>query len=177
MKKHESPAGMATISAYSRHRGCHRSYVGRLVERGLLPHVVTPRGVKLIDIAKADSILDDMPTTDELRGGAGREKQQTAYAQARIIKTVFDAKLARLDFETREGKLIEAEGVRARIQEHLAAIRIGLDALADRLTPLLAGERDAKRVHAIMKTEIRAELVRIAAIVGGSANAGAPSAA
>jgi len=175
MAKHEPPPGMATISGYSRHRGVHRSYIGRLVERGLLPHMVTPRGIKLIDIVKSDLILDDMPTTDELHGGADAEKQQTTYSQARIVKMVFDAKLSRLAYETAAAKMVDAEGVRARIAEHLDAFRQGFAAMADRLVPIVARESDAKRVHRLLRQEIIGELHRLANLIGGHATIGGPS--
>jgi len=175
MAKHEPPPGMATISGYSRHRGVHRSYIGRLVERGLLPHVVTPRGIKLIDIAKSDLILDDMPTTDELHGGAGGEKQQTTYSQARIVKMVYEAKLARMQFEQRSAKLVDAEAVRVRIAEHLDALRQAFAAMADRLVPIVARESDPKRVHRLLRQALIGELHRLANLIGGHATTGGPS--
>lgn len=163
MKNENESTVWMTASQYSRHRCVSRQHVARLIKTGALPM----KG-RLIDVVKADALLADRPDAGQTATGDNAAR----YAEAKTIRTIFQAKLARLDFETREGKLIEAEGVRARIQEHLAAIRIGLEALPGRLTPLLAGERDAKRVHAIMTTEIRAELVRLARIIGGGASAG-----
>jgi hypothetical protein len=162
MKKHEPPPGFATISAYARHRAVHRSYIGRLVEKGLLPHVVTPRGVKLIDIARADGVLDDLPATDELLGGVG-EKQQSTYQQARLVKAVFDAKLMRMLFEERANKMISAAAARARIRDLLDAVGSGLGALADRMAPVIAAEKDRRKIHAYMASEIKSELTRLAA--------------
>lgn len=174
MKK-ENPAGLMTLSDYARHRQCHRSHVSRLAAAGVLIMRTTPAGRKLVDVARSDAILDDVPVDvaeEETTPATAGRQPRTTFAEARTVFMVYSAKLARLSFEEKERKLIAAEDVRQRISEHLAAIRIGLDALADRLTPLLAGERDAKRVRAIMTTEIRTELVRIAAIVGRGANAG-----
>jgi hypothetical protein len=155
---------------YARHRGTSKQYINKLVKAG----VVVLRGGR-VDVRASDQVLDDKPLPEipdpAPEGGA---PQRTTYAEARTIRTVFQAKLARLDFETKQGKLIEAAGVRQRIDQHIDAIRAGLDGLADRLTPVLAGESDAKRVHAIMVREIRAELVRIAAVVGGRAPAAPP---
>jgi hypothetical protein len=165
MKNENESTPWMTASQYSRHRAISRQYVAQMIKGGLLPM----RGT-LINAVEADRLLDDRPDAREPAVG----DQASRYAEAKTIRTVFQAKLARLEFESRQGKLIEAAGVRQRIAGHLAAIRIGLDGLTDRLTTLLAGERDVKRVHAIMTREIREELVRMSAVVGGHAHTDAP---
>jgi hypothetical protein len=97
-----------------------------------------------------------------------------AYREARLVKMIFAAKLLRLEFERARGRMIESEIVRARVQQHLDLIRAGLAALADRLAGPIALETDAKRVHLLMREAIIAELYRLAAIVGGREEAGAP---
>ena len=127
----ETPALMDQVQ-YAKHRGKTKQYINKLVKAGVL----VMRGGK-IDVRASDQVLDDKPLPAIDEPPAARTMatvrtpedgpQKTTYAEARTIRTVFQAKLARLDFETRQGKLIEAEGVRLRISEHMRAIRDGLD--------------------------------------------------
>jgi len=86
----------------------------------------------------------------------------TSFGQARTIEMVFRAKLRRLEFETRQGKLIEAEVVRRAIATAVRAMRDGILGLPDRLATVLAAESDPKRVHVTLKTELSRELEALA---------------
>jgi hypothetical protein len=163
MKTEKESTPWMTASQYARHRAISRQYVAKMIKGGLLPM----RGT-LINAVEADRILDDRPDGGEPAVG----DQASRYAEARTIRTVFQAKLSRLEFEQKQAKLIDAEGVRAGIAGHIATLRESLADLADRLAPLLTKESDAKKVHAIMTREIRRELVRLSGIVGGGPDAG-----
>ncbi len=67
-------------------------------------------------------------------------------------------KLRRLEFETKQGKLIEAEVYRKTAANAFRAFRDGLLGLPDRLATVLAAESDPKKVHVTLKTEISREL-------------------
>jgi hypothetical protein len=162
--KNESTVWM-TASMFARHRAVSRQHIARLVKTGVLPM----RG-NLINAVEADRLLDDRADAREPAAG----DQASRYAEARTIRTVFQAKLARLEFETRQGKLIEADSARARIQEHLAAIRIGLEGLTERLSGPIASERDARKVRGLMTAEITKELHRLSAILSGRGDIGVP---
>jgi hypothetical protein len=169
----EKPLLMDQVQ-YARHRDTSKQYINKLVKAGVL----VMRGTK-IDVRASDQVLDDKPlpeieepppartvtrTPDESLGGA---PQRTTYAEARTIRTVFQAKLAKLEFETRQGKLIEADGVRLRISEHVRVLRDGLLGLPDRLASTLAAESDQRKVHVLLKTEIHRELEALAHALGG----------
>jgi hypothetical protein len=84
-----------------------------------------------VDVQAADTVLDDKPVDDvdvppaapppaalstrgekpvtEPLGQAG-----ASFGQARTIEMVFRAKLRRLEFDTRQGKLVEAAVVKER---------------------------------------------------------------
>jgi hypothetical protein len=160
--KTENESPWMTASQYARHRSVSRQYVAKMVQAGLLPM----KG-RLIDVVKADALLDDRPDAGEAAAGGQAER----YAEARTIRTVFQAKLARLEFETRQRRLVDADGVRTRIQEHLAAIRSSLDQFVDDISPSIAAETDRRKVHALLRTEITRELHRLSAIIGGRADA------
>ena len=85
-----------------------------------------------------------------------------SFGQARTIEMVFRAKLRRLEFETKQGRLIEAEAVRKTIADAVRAMRDGILGLPDRLATVLAAESDPKRVHVTLKTELSRELEGLA---------------
>ena len=91
------------------------------------------------------------------------------FGEARRIEMVFRAKLRRLEFETKQGKLIEAEAVRRRIAEHVRALRDGLLGIPDRVSSSIAAETglEHRKVHVILTTEITRELDALANAIGG----------
>jgi len=113
-KKHS--AGLMTQAEYARHRKVNRSHVSRLAKRGIL----ILRG-KLVDVAASDAVLDDRPVAVEPNETGPSVQPQTAaetagqqlssYAQARLADMVYRAKLRRLDFEERSGKLLQHDEV------------------------------------------------------------------
>jgi hypothetical protein len=164
--KNENESPWMTASQFARHRCVSRQHVARLIKTGALPM----KG-RLIDAMKADALLDDRPDAAEPAAGSTASR----YAEARTIRTIFQAKLARLEFETREGKLVERDAVKQRIAGHVDLIRGSLDRFIDTVSPAIAKETDPKKLHRFLTAEIRAELVRLSAIIGGRTNADTPS--
>jgi hypothetical protein len=170
----ESKPAMMTQAEYARHRRKSRQYISQLAKAGVL----VMRGGK-IDVRATDTVLDDKPV-DEVREPPGTAGAQTArvgsdslpqaggasFGQARTIEMVFRAKLRRLEFETKQARLIEAEAVRKTIAEAVRAIRDGILGLPDRLATVLAAESDQKKVHVILKTELTRELEGLAHAIG-----------
>ncbi len=99
----------------------------------------------------------------------------TTYQQARLINMIFSGKLLRLEYQTRSGRMVEREQVRQRIDDHLAAIRTSLGQFVDNISPAIAAETDRRKVHAMLRSAIIAELHRLSALVAWRADTGAPS--
>lgn len=164
----QSPPGLMTMAEYSRHRKVNRSHITRLAQRGIL----VMRG-KLVDVAASDAVLDDRPVDVEppqaasppqFRPAADSLGGQTgaSFAQARTIEMVFRAKLRKLEYEVRQGKVVEAEVVRKSMANAGRALRDGILALPDRLATVLAAEGDPKNIHVTLKTELSRELEALA---------------
>ena len=112
-----------TKAEYARHRGVSQPYISKLAKNGVL----VMRGNK-VDFRASDMVLDDKPVEDvdppptATSAAASLPSRPTAdslpqaggasFGQARTIEMVFRAKLRRLEFETKQGRLIEAEAVR-----------------------------------------------------------------
>ena len=58
---------------------------------------------RMVDATASDAVLDDKPVERPVPDG---QQPPTSYAQARLADMVFRAKLRRLEFDTRQGKLV-----------------------------------------------------------------------
>jgi hypothetical protein len=174
----ESKLTLMTQAEYARHRGKSRQYISQLAKAGVL----VMRGGK-VDARATDLVLDDkpvedveapapstpVPTASRSRPGADSLPQAggASFGQARTIEMVFRAKLRRLEFETKQGRLIEAEAVRKTIADAVRGLRDGMLGLPDRLATVLAAESDAKKIHVTLKTELSRELEGLANAIAG----------
>jgi hypothetical protein len=174
----ESKPVVMTQAEYARHRRKSRQYISKVAKAGVL----VMRGGK-IDVRATDMVLDDKPVEDvdappavtpaaappPPRPAADVIPQASgaSFGQARTIEMVFRAKLRRLEFETKQGRLIEAEAVRKTVADAVRSLRDGILGLPDRLATVLAAESDAKKVHVTLKMELSRELEALANAIGG----------
>ena len=146
---------------YARHRRVNRSYISRLAKRGIL----VLRG-KLVDVAASDAVLDDRPVEVEPVASAlprpqpetVASTQPTSYGQAKTIEMVFKARLKKLEFEVRSGKLIPSDEVKVKWFVIVRQIRDKLLAMPAKLAPQLAALSDVRQVRELLDTEITALL-------------------
>jgi hypothetical protein len=64
------------------------------------------------------------------------------------------ARLAKLEFEERSGKLMDADQVRAQIFGLGRRLRDAFLGLPDRMAPVLTGQSDQAEVHRILTEEV-----------------------
>ncbi|MBL8294000.1 MAG: hypothetical protein JNN08_19300 [Bryobacterales bacterium] len=69
-----------------------------------------------VDVASSDAVLDDRPEPVSERVTAPTEVAPagTTFAQAKTADMVFKAKLRKMEYDVRMGKLVEAELVKQR---------------------------------------------------------------
>lgn len=84
--------------------------------------------------------------------------EQITYAEARAQHERFKARLAELELEQREGKLVEAEVVRKEAFKAARQVRDALLNLPDRVAGELAAETNQFKVHQRLTQEIRRAL-------------------
>ncbi|MBI5677731.1 MAG: hypothetical protein HZC52_04410 [Planctomycetes bacterium] len=84
-----------------------------------------------------------------------KETDNQDLAKSRAIKEHFKAKLTELEFLEREGTLVPAKDVIDANFEKARQIRDQLLNIPARVSPIIAAERDAKKVHEILNNEIR----------------------
>ena len=147
----ENPILM-TQADYARHRNKSPQYIGKLYKAGIL----VMRG-RMVDAAASDAVLDDKPTEKTTVDS----QAPASYAQARLADMVFRAKLRRLEFDTRQGKLVEAAVVKERWAAILVVIKERVLAVPDKLAPELTALTDERQVRDNLKREMHAILKAI----------------
>jgi hypothetical protein len=87
----------------------------------------------------------------------------SSYAGSRAAREGYMARLAKLDYEQRSGKLVEADEVRAQIFALGRRARDRLLGIPDRLASILAGETDRAEIHRLLTEEITRSLTELSA--------------
>jgi hypothetical protein len=137
---------------YARHRNKSPQYIGKLAKAGVL----VMRG-RMVDAVASDAVLDDKPAERTVPDG----QPPTSYAQAKLADMVFRAKLRRLEFDTRQGKLIEAALVKERWASILVVLKERILAVPDKLAPELTALTDERQVRDALKREVHGILKSI----------------
>jgi hypothetical protein len=81
------------------------------------------------------------------------------YSRARAVRESFLARLCKLEFEERSGKLISRDEVQVAAFNKFRQFRDRMLNIPDRLAAEAAAEGDAARVHALVTGEIRKALL------------------
>lgn len=155
---------MPEVSArqYARHRGVSHTAVQKAIKQG---RISTTAGGK-IDVEKADRDWNrntssvNEPQREGTSGGPG-------YAQSRAVREHYLARLAKIEFEERAGKLVSRDEVTIAAFTKARTVRDNLLNIPDRVAALLAAESDAVRTHQILSDEIRKALIELGGNNGG----------
>ena len=87
--------------------------------------------------------------------GSDRVPAGVSYAQSRAVREAYMARLAKVEYEEKIGKLVSADKVRVDSFNLARKARDMLLGIPDRLSPILAGESDAFEVHRMLTEELR----------------------
>lgn len=85
-------------------------------------------------------------------------KSAASMAGSRAAIAAYDARLRRLDYEERIGRLISADAVKVEIFRTNRMVRDSLLTIPDRVAPVLSAETSAEKIRAILTKEITAVL-------------------
>ena len=92
------------------------------------------------------------PGSPHVSSGAGR--LVGSYADSRAARELFLARLAKLEFEERSGKLVDADKVRAQTFALGRRLRDAILAMPDRLAPVLVGQSEPAVIHRLLTEDI-----------------------
>ena len=158
--------------AYARHRGVSEGAVRKAIKVGR----IQTEADGSIDPVKADAAWDRNTNPAQQRQHAVPEQKvevaptphqppQTniekrgsavpAYQTSRAVRETYAAKMAKLDFEERSGKLVQADEVQVAAFNTARRVRDRLFCIPPRLAAVLAAESDAHTVEQILQRELR----------------------
>src|SRR5581483_2205690 len=148
---------MMSQSAYAKHRGVALFAVQKAIKSGRISTLTNGQ----IDSEAADeewarNTREYAPAVTQHDDDAGFGASQ--YSKARAIREHFQARLAKLEFEERTGKLVSADEVRVAAFNQFRQFRDHMLNLPDRLAAMLAAESEPATCYEILTTEIRKAL-------------------
>ncbi len=108
----------------------------------------------------AAAVLDPAP---EPAPEAGATRLVSSYAASRAARESYLARLAKLEFEVKSGKLVDADEVRAHVFGLGRRLRDSLLGMPDRLAPMLVGQTDQAAIHRLISDELRSSLAELSA--------------
>jgi hypothetical protein len=144
--------------AYARHRGVAISTVQAAIQTGRISTL--PDGQIDSDVADEEWARN---TRQQVPPGTRRRQQEedvdafgtSQYNKARAVREHYQARLAKLEFEEKTGKLVPADEVKVTAFNLFRRYRDHMLNIPDRLAAILAAEPEAAKCYEILATEIR----------------------
>ncbi len=178
-----------SIRAYARHRGVSHTAVRKALASGRIAlgahgkidaALADKQWAAATDLSKPrnsvngvprkrraiDAVSDPIGSTgwDSAAGSASEAatpRLVSSYAASRAAREAYLARLAKLEFEQKSAKLVDADEVRAQIFALGRRIRDTLLGIPDRLAPVLAGQADPAEIHRTLSAELVASLAEL----------------
>jgi hypothetical protein len=168
-----------TVEQFAKQRGIHSRSVRRYLADGAIPEsaVIREGRFLFLNSMKADKALSRNATTrKELLGSESLpppSKAQPAvmiettakagtsglsFHEARTLKERYNAALLKIELDEKTGVLVKAEQVRISAFNQARQVRDSLLNISDRISPILAAEKDQMRVAELLTAEIRQAL-------------------
>jgi hypothetical protein len=138
---------------YAKHRGVSHTAVQKALRDGRIPASNGKIDPVAADAAWKANTDPSKQTGSIAEPAAGSAKG--SYATSRAVRESYLARLAKLEYEEKAGRLVSADEVRITTFNLARSARNMLLALPDRLAPILAAMTSAREVHALLMTELR----------------------
>ena len=156
-----------TQAEFARQNGWSRQYVSKLVQQGR----IEVKGGRIDPVAAKKAIEELAEPSTVLRKKADSQGETTGhssypmdsrkavdFASARTMREAFRAKMAKLEYEEKAGKLTDASKVREDAFRAGRIIRDALLGMPDRLSDILAAEDDPAKIANLLQEELESVL-------------------
>lgn len=159
-------AQLLSLRAYARHRGVALQAVQKAIQTGRIRTVKDASGKDKIDPDISDREWGE--TTDASKQRSGPEGSGSAssasqtYAKARAMREAYLAQVAKLTYEEKIGKLVDADTVRTQTFETARVVRDAILNIPNRIAHELASETDPLNVQTLLTTELTKALEELA---------------
>lgn len=161
-----------TVKQYAEHRDLTERQLRRYLADGMIPPAALSKKGRIIqiDTDKADRILDKAVMSSKIvspRTPQPKIMEKVAkkagtsgldFTEARTLKERYRAALLKIELDEKTGKLVDSETVKVSAFNKARSVRDSLLNISDRVAPILAAERDEKKVADILTKEIRTAL-------------------
>lgn len=170
-----SAPSKATKAELARMLGVSRQAVGDLVRREILSEDKDGKiDVELARLALEQRVRPSSKTAQALNAPAASpaappaetDQNDTAITSYHVAKTLNEAAQARINqlkLREMQGDLIQVGAVRSELGSLLASLRESLMQIPSRLSPVVAAETDAVKVHDAIAAEIHQSLEQLTA--------------
>jgi pyruvate/2-oxoglutarate dehydrogenase complex dihydrolipoamide acyltransferase (E2) component len=149
-----------SLRQYARHRGVSLAAVQKAIQSGRIAKL--PDGQVESEAADVDWERNTATYAPAVTRPSRLEEDDGAiaggasqYTRARAVREHYQARLAKIDYEERVGKLVSKDEVQVSAFNKFRQFRNQLLNLPDRVASMLAAENDAAKVHEILSTEVR----------------------
>ena len=112
------------------------------------PAVVAPAAA-----AAQPSLIDEPTAAAAPAAAAASTPARSEYQDARTLREQAEAEMAQINLAKARGQVLDAEGALRAITDAQIAVRSELMSFADRLTPLVTAETNARKVWELINTE------------------------
>jgi hypothetical protein len=168
-----------TVREYAKHRGITERSARRYLSDGLIPEPAIIREGRFLFINQtaADKALNSSLTTRRqlLEGkplpSAGKAAQKVkietvqkggttglSFHDARTLAQRHKTALLKIELDEKTGRLVDAEQVKVSAFNRARQVRDSLLNIPDRISPILAAEREERTVSAMLVKEIKIAL-------------------
>ena len=152
-----------TQAEFARQNGWSRQYVNKLVKQGRIEVKggrIDPVAAKkaIEELAEPSTVLrQSNPSQGEVIASTSYpvdNRKAVDFASARTMREAFRAKMAKMEYEEKAGKLTDASKVREDAFRAGRIIRDALLGIPDRLADILAAEQDPRQVRQLLDEEL-----------------------
>jgi hypothetical protein len=157
---------------YAKHRDVTKAAVNKYIREGKM----TARkvgGQYEIDPEVADAELRRNLNQSKGGKGGGPINRETpvstgipALADSRAIREAYAARITKLEYEEKSGRLVDKGELKLRLAKLHMAVRDALRTIPDRVAPIVAAESNQAKIHAMLLKEIGQALEGLGDAVG-----------
>jgi hypothetical protein len=169
------PDGAVSLAEYARRRGVSQEAVRKAVKVGRLSKSVvfaaSGKPKVIPDLAddewtantdrsqqRVPAVAPPTPAPSPEPEPQRDEPKTATFQQARTLREAYMARLAKLEFEEKSGKLVTTESVKNEAFKVARVVRDSMLNIPDRIAADLANETNQFKVHQRLVTEIRRAL-------------------
>ena len=147
-------------SEFAKRQGWSRQYVAKLVKSGKIKLI----NGKVDEQTAFSALKQQAEPSTALRQAQARQeafpatptdsRQAVDFVTARTMREAFKAKMAKMEYEEKSGKLTDAARVRDDAFQAARMVRDALLGIPDRLADVLAAETDPKKIRELLMNEL-----------------------